>query len=260
MDSTKISTTRHILVVNGKGGCGKTTVATNLAAAYAATNHDVALCDYDAQASSHYWAEVRQRSDDQLPRISALASFKRPNLRETTAFSRRATECCDIVVMDAPCTTTTTSQFEDLLRLSDVIIVPVISSAMDVRASKRFITDLLTHRVFRARPRPLGVVGNRVTSQSANFDQLEQFLACSGIAMVGHFRDTPVYSEAADAGVGITELKENRAARKEYRAWHQLMAWIDEQTGCERTHAASARPLAASRKPDLKVREIQQNA
>ena len=64
MDSTKISTARRILVVNGKGGCGKTTVATNLAAAYASAGQRVALWDYDPQASSHYWAEVRNGSEE----------------------------------------------------------------------------------------------------------------------------------------------------------------------------------------------------
>ena len=86
MDSKKASTTRRILVVNGKGGCGKTTVATNLAAAYAATGLQVALCDYDPQASSHYWAEIRDGSEEERPRISSLASFKGPNLRGNAVF------------------------------------------------------------------------------------------------------------------------------------------------------------------------------
>ena len=259
MDSTKISTARRILVVNGKGGCGKTTVATNLAAAYASAGQRVALWDYDPQASSHYWAEVRNGSEEERAPVSALASFKGPNLRETLSFSRRATEGCDVIVMDAPCSTVTTSQFEELLRLCDVIIVPVMPSAIDIRASKRFITDLLTHRIYRARPRPIGIVGNRINLPCANYEKLEQFLACSGVATISHFRDTPVYSEAADDGIGVIEMFENRAARKEYKAWHTLTSWIDEHTSRE-VQAAPARPRAAGRKARHSTDEYQQNA
>ena len=122
-------------------------------------------------------------------------------MRETLSFSRRATEGCDVIIMDAPCSAVATSQFEDLLRLCDVIVVPVMPSAIDIRASKRFITDLLTHRVYRARPRPIGIVGNRINSPSANYEKLEQFLACSGVSTVCHFRDYRRFaSEAADDG------------------------------------------------------------
>jgi chromosome partitioning protein len=76
MDSTKILSPRHILVANGKGGCGKTTVATNLAAAYANSGQQVALWDYDPQASTQYWAEIRHNREESCAPIEALASFK----------------------------------------------------------------------------------------------------------------------------------------------------------------------------------------
>ena len=181
-------------------------------------------------------------------------------MRETLSFSRRATEGCDVIIMDAPCSAVATSQFEDLLRLCNVIVVPVMPSAIDIRASKRFITDLLTHRVYRARPRPIGIVGNRINLPSANYEKLDQFLACSGVSTVCHFRDTPVYSEAADDGVGVIEMRENRAARKEYRAWHSLTSWIDEQTLQEQGHTVPARPRAAGRKTQPVANEYRDNA
>jgi len=42
---------RHIMVLNPKGGCGKSTLATNLASYYAKQGKKVALADYDPQAS-----------------------------------------------------------------------------------------------------------------------------------------------------------------------------------------------------------------
>ena len=64
---------RRILVINGKGGCGKTTIATNLAVAYASAGHVVALMDNDPQASSSYWAEQR---DPELPDVHLVEAHR----------------------------------------------------------------------------------------------------------------------------------------------------------------------------------------
>ena len=39
---------RHIMVLNAKGGCGKSTIATNIASYFASEGASVALADYDA--------------------------------------------------------------------------------------------------------------------------------------------------------------------------------------------------------------------
>ncbi|HAS28601.1 MAG TPA: hypothetical protein DCS56_00375, partial [Alcanivorax sp.] len=56
-----------ILVANSKGGCGKTTLATNLAAYFAHSGQAVTLLDLDPQQSATQW--VRLRED---PRVEAL--------------------------------------------------------------------------------------------------------------------------------------------------------------------------------------------
>ena len=50
---------RHIMVLNAKGGCGKSTLATNIASYFATEGAAVALADYDPQRSSLDWLERR---------------------------------------------------------------------------------------------------------------------------------------------------------------------------------------------------------
>ena len=47
------------LVINSKGGSGKTTLTTNLASYFAASNIPTALMDYDPQGSSINWLRLR---------------------------------------------------------------------------------------------------------------------------------------------------------------------------------------------------------
>ena len=71
---------RRILISNGKGGCGKTTIATNLAVSYANRGVNVALVDQDPQASSSYWAEQRSK---ELPTVHLVRAHQRANMYQT---------------------------------------------------------------------------------------------------------------------------------------------------------------------------------
>ena len=82
---------RHIMVLNAKGGCGKSTLATNIAAYFANEGANVALADYDPQRSSLDWLERRPAD---RPEITGIAAFE-DGLRHVP-------RTADIVVSDAP--------------------------------------------------------------------------------------------------------------------------------------------------------------
>ena len=63
---------RHVMVLNSKGGCGKSTLATNIAVFFARDGHQVCIADYDPQRSSLDW--LAQRAAD-LPAISGVAAY-----------------------------------------------------------------------------------------------------------------------------------------------------------------------------------------
>ena len=64
---------RHIMVMNAKGGCGKSTLATNLASYYADAGYAVALADYDPQRSGLDWLD---RRPDNRAEIVGIAGFE----------------------------------------------------------------------------------------------------------------------------------------------------------------------------------------
>ena len=73
MSRGSFAVVRRIVVLNPKGGSGKTTIATNLAASYAFRGYCVALIDYDSQGSSTRWLSKRP---DELPAIHGVANFQ----------------------------------------------------------------------------------------------------------------------------------------------------------------------------------------
>ena len=232
----------NILVVNSKGGCGKTTVATNLAAAYANGGKSVALFDCDRQASAQQWNGARGLD---LPSIDLYHRPEPAKIEPSTMVGYNA--CIFDSGPGISSQPTLRTEFEALLKICDVIVVPMLSSAWDIQAGENFITQLMTQRVWRATPKPIAVVGNRINGSQAGQQKLQHFLSCLDVPAVSQFRESPIYAEAGERGQGIVELKGNRAARKEFKAWHTLIDWLDEKSCTTKAERLPGMPLAVSR-------------
>ncbi len=231
----------RILVVNGKGGCGKTTIATNLAAAYARSGFSVTLTDHDAQASSTHWLQQRAAP---LPTIQLQAAHQRTAMYTTRAFQQRIAPNTQRIVIDTP-SAVNDRDLDTLLRGVHVIIVPVLPSSIDIRAGARFIAQLLAHRNFRAHPVPVGVIANRVRDNTLTHAKLIQFLECLDVPTVATFRDSALYTRLAEDGSGIFDDVAAAHTTREAREWHKLLRWIDTVTAASHSAQRSG-PRAAT--------------
>ncbi|HEY5790413.1 MAG TPA: ParA family protein [Gammaproteobacteria bacterium] len=206
---------RSIMIVNPKGGCGKTTLATNLAGFYASQGARVVLADCDPQASSLAWLSARPGD---RPAIHGLPGWE-PG--QVPAAPGR----CDVLILDAPAGVSG-KPLKQLVKSVQTLLVPVLPSPIDIRAAARFIAELLAlGRVERGKVR-VGVVANRVREQTLIYQALGQFLRSLQVPFVASLRDTQNYIRAADRGLSIAELAPFLVAYDRVQ-WEPLLSWLD---------------------------------
>lgn len=212
----------RIVVVNPKGGSGKTTVATNLAAAYAAAGQKTAIIDRDRQGSATRWLAHRAAA---LPAIYGVAAYEEPPANVTRSFAMRVPPDTERVIVDTPAAMSR-HELADAVRHADKVLVPVQPSDIDIHAAARCIGDLLVHAKVPRGPRVLGVVANRVKRNTVMYHSLMRFLNTLGVPVVAVLRDVQVYARAAESGMGVCELRASEAG-PELRQWRNIRRWID---------------------------------
>ena len=202
-----------VLVANTKGGCGKTTIATTLASAFAGQGHFTVLADVDRQHSSLDWA--RRRPDS----AAALAGIDWA--KEDFVVPKDAAR----LVIDAPAALKM-KQVEALVRMADVIVLPVLPSAFDEGATRKFLVRLEELKPIRKSRAAVAIIGNRMRSRTRAAAQLDAFLGGLGHTVVSRIRDSTAYTEAAAEGLSVFDLRGRRA--EELRDdWAPLLRHIE---------------------------------
>jgi chromosome partitioning protein len=110
---------------------------------------------------------------------------------------------------------------------SDIILIPVLPSAIDIHSTANFIRDLLLVGKARANNKHIAIIANRTRVRTRSLDTLERFLKNLDIPVIAHIRDTQNYVRAAERGVGVCELAE-RAALKDAEPWANILDWIQQ--------------------------------
>lgn len=229
------------MVVNSKGGCGKTTLASNLASYYAG-NVSTVLMDYDPQGSCMRWLSQRPEGS---PLIHGIAAYQRP-VGVTRSWQLRAVAHAERVIIDAPPGLSGAGLYE-YVRQADTILIPVLPSPIDIHATAHFIQELLLAGKARLHNKRVAVVANRVRENTQVFHKLERFLANLKLPFIAKLRDTQNYIRAAQEGLGIFELTPPSLVTRDIQQWGSLLAWLEQDAVAKEKSVAFLSDYTASK-------------
>ena len=233
------------MVLNPKGGSGKTTIATNLASYYAVQSLKPTLMDFDPQGSSWRW--VRKRVET-LASIHGIAAYER-NARVTKSFALRIPVECQRVVIDTPAALVAQAM-PDHTRQATAILVPVLPSDIDIHAATQCIANLLLVAKLSRSEQRIGVIANRVKRNTLVYRSLMRFLATLKIPVVATLRDSQSYIRAAETGLGIFEMKSAQVA-DDLAEWSPLIEWLNRRSVLGDAGNSPRRAAALARRPLL---------
>ena len=205
---------RTIMLMNAKGGCGKTTIATNLATWYADEGKQVALADFDPQKSSLDWLEAR-RDYEGIPDIQGIDATSEPvkPAKET-----------DLLIMDAPAGVHGKAINKMLLKV-DTLILPVLPSPIDMRACSRYLSELLESGRVLKHQTQIGIIANRTKENTKIYHELETYLGHLKIPFITHLRESQNYIRSAEKGLALFELAPSQVY-KDVILWDPLFKWL----------------------------------
>lgn len=200
------------LIANPKGGCGKTTLATNLAGYFARQGHSVMLGDIDRQQSSREWLKLRP---DALPPIRSWDIAPGEPARPPKDTSH--------VVLDTPAGLHD-KKLDAVMRIADRVLIPLQPSLFDIQATHAFVAELRAHR--RGGDVALALLGMRVKEHTISNDQLHQFVATLKLPVLGYLRDTQNYVHVAARGLTLWDVTPSRVER-DLEQWQPLVKWLN---------------------------------
>jgi chromosome partitioning protein len=211
----------RIVVLNPKGGCGKSTLATNIAACYARRGTQPTVMDYDPQGSTIAWLNRRPA---ELPSIHGIAAYKK-SMQATRSWQLRVPEDTLNLVVDSPASITH-DDLRELTRDSSSILVPVLPSPLDIDAASKCIADLLLVAKVNRNEGKLAVIANRTRKNTKSFGRLMRFLDSLGIPIIAVLRDSQNFVRAAENGLGLHDMQPSRV-RPDLEEIDKIVGWLD---------------------------------
>ncbi|PKL96190.1 MAG: hypothetical protein CVV18_02660 [Gammaproteobacteria bacterium HGW-Gammaproteobacteria-8] len=203
---------RTIAILNAKGGCGKSTIATNLAAALAWEGHQVALGDLDPQQSAADWGSLRPAD---YPEISSINAADGPV---------RAPAGTDWLILDSPAGLHG-PELGQLVRRAETILIPVLPSFIDMRAAHRFLGHLFSLKPIAEGEARVGLIANRVKPHTIIYRELRGFLDEYKAPVIGHLRDSMNYVRAFETGLSVSDLPPYLALA-DWDDWARILGWV----------------------------------
>lgn len=205
---------KTVLVASSKGGVGKTTIATHLAAHAALQGRNTVLLDADPQRSSTQWAQ--RRAD--------LESAVLPLDGTRGRWQGRVPAGTERLFIDAPAGAMA-RQLGPFLDEADALVVPVPPSMLDIEASVPFLDSLAEHPRVRRGELRVGLVGNKLRPWTGNSQRTVDLLSQWPYPLVAQLRDSQVYVLLSGLGRSLFDYH-SMQVREHQADWQPLLKWL----------------------------------
>ena len=212
---------RTIIILNPKGGCGKSTIATNIASYFAIKGKKVTLADCDPQGSSKDWLSVRP---DIYSSINGIVvdddRLKIPRNSE-------------VLIIDTPAAVAD-KRLSKYLRKAQSLIMPIIASPIDIRAAENFLKELFSYKGTINNKIKIATVANRVREDTLIAAKLEHYLDNvklpngKKLPFMTMLRASQNYIHAAERGLSIFELPPSKTYY-DREQWAPLLRWLNSK-------------------------------
>lgn len=205
---------RTILVASSKGGAGKSTLSTNLAAHFAVDGKRTVLLDADKQHSATRWCEKR----------AELPSAVLPVDGTSKGFAKHLPDNAQVVVVDAAAGAMA-AELEPFLERADAVLVPVLPSAIDIEATVGFLNSIVQHPRVKKGKLPVGLVANRLKPWTNASNEAVALLKSWPYPVVGELRDTQAYVLMASLGKSVFDYHSEQI-RGHQDDWAPILKWL----------------------------------
>ena len=218
-----------IAVVNRKGGSGKSTIATHIAAYLACHGHDVMLGDVDRQQSSRLWLGLRPETQ---PKIQGWTIDERNFARPPAGVKH--------VVLDTP----GGFQGVGLMKVAmyaDAILLPATPALFDRQAAADCLKELRAYpRVALGKCR-VASIGMRIDGRTRNGALLADWAAGLGLHHLGTIKEAQLYARCLEQGLSVFDFLPAKV-ESYLPEWALLKEWVEQALAAQAPAPEAVRP------------------